>query len=172
VKPTPRFSSVAVAPLAVAAHERATERFIQRMRVCRAEGDSTHAASINRKARERVFRVDLRQRVRVLANQLGRFEPRDRWRIESASSRHVRGRVAKRERFPGVRSWRPSARHTRVRNHEVWMRVVRSGVAAAGEASPYYLGAPSASINPRKNFLPLANTMSLPTARVEPSFAW
>src|SRR5207247_6586810 len=37
----------------------------------------------------------------------------------------------------------------------------------------YGLAGPlSASDKPRKNFLPLANTMFLPTARVDPSFAW
>ena len=90
-----------------------------RMRVCRAEGDSTHAASRNRKARERVSRVDFRQRVRVVANQLGCFEPRDRCGLELASSRRVCVRTSTRERFPGVRSWRPSARHTRIRGGSI-----------------------------------------------------
>ena len=34
-----------------------------------------------------------------------------------------------------------------------------------------FAGPLSASDKPRKNFLPLANTMFLPTARVDPSFA-
>jgi len=35
----------------------------------------------------------------------------------------------------------------------------------------YFPGPLSASVSPRKNFLPSANRMFLPTARVEPSFA-
>src|SRR5207245_11300599 len=41
-----------------------------------------------------------------------------------------------------------------------------------GEFSYGLAGPLSASDRPKKNFLPLANTMFLPTARVDPSFAW
>ena len=60
----------------------------------------THAAPMHRKARERGFRVDFRQCVRVASNQLGRFEPRDRCSSESAPSRRACVRVPKRERLP------------------------------------------------------------------------
>ena len=59
-----------------------------------------HAAPKHRKARERGFRVDFRQCVRVASNQLGRFEPRDRCSSESAPSRRACVRVPKRERLP------------------------------------------------------------------------
>src|SRR5262245_20823737 len=42
--------------------------------------------------RARGFRVDVRQRVRVAANQLGRFEPCDGCSVELASSRRAGGR--------------------------------------------------------------------------------
>jgi hypothetical protein len=78
---------------------------------------------MNQKTRERGFRVDFRQRVRVVSNQLGHFEPCDRWSIELAASRRACGRVPKRERFPGVRSWRPSARYTRVLDMKADLKV-------------------------------------------------
>src|SRR5438105_5324996 len=66
-----------------------------------AEADyGARRARRSRKAREREFRVDFRERVRVVSNQLGRFEPCDRCSIESAASRRAGESVPKRERFP------------------------------------------------------------------------
>ena len=44
---------------------------------------------MNRKARERGFRVDFRQRVRVAASHLGQLEPRDGCGIELLDSRRA-----------------------------------------------------------------------------------
>src|SRR5436190_8467815 len=65
-----------------------------------ADGRRADAASMYRKARERGFRVEFRQRVRVAASQLRRLEPRDGCRIESRPSRRVCIRQRRESAFP------------------------------------------------------------------------
>ena len=94
-----------------------------------AGGRRVDAASMARKAHERGFRVDFRQRVRVATNHLGQFEPRDGCRIELADSRRAGVSVPKPRALSRRRSRRPrptcpcpASQRRLIRNRECWSR--------------------------------------------------